>query len=145
MDEVDKEKTGFSIGTGLWQFRVMSFGLCNAPATFERIMGLVLRGLPWASCLVYLDEILVYGRSFADNVRYLREVLRRFRCAGLKLSPKKCNLFRREVAYLGHVIRSNGVVTDPTKTAAIDEWPVPNTTKDVRRFIGLCTCYSGAA
>ena len=93
------------------------------------------------TCLVYLDDVLVHGRSFADNVCCLREVLRRFRCAGLKLSPKKCNLFRREVAYLGHVISANGVATDPTKTAAIDEWPVPNATKDVRRLIGLCTYY----
>ena len=104
MDEVDKEKTAFSIGTGLWQFLVMPFGLCNVPATFERLVELVLRGLSWTTCLVYVDDILIHGRSFADNVRCLREVLRRFRFAGLKLSPKKCNLFRREVAYLGHVI-----------------------------------------
>ena len=59
-----------------------------------------------------------------------------FRCAGLKLNPKKCNLFRREVTYLGHVISADGVVTDPSKTAAIDEWPMPTTVIDVRRFVG---------
>ena len=116
----------------------MPFGLCNAPATFERLMELVLRGLPWTTCLVYLDNILVHGRSFADNVRCLREVLGRFRYA---FSPRKCKLFRREVACLGHVISANGVATDPTKIAAIDEWPVPDTTEDVRCFICLCTYY----
>ena len=62
-----------------------------------------------------------------------------FRCAGLKLSSKKCNLFRREVTYFGYVISADGVVTDPSKTPAIDEWPVPKPVKDVRRFVGLCT------
>ena len=67
MDKMDKEKTAFSVGTGYCQFRVMQFGLCNAPATFERLMELVLRGLPWTICLVYLDDVLVHGRSFVGN------------------------------------------------------------------------------
>jgi hypothetical protein len=63
----DKEKTAFSTGQGLWQFTVMPFGLCNAPATFERLMEIVLRGLTYESCLVYLDDVIVIGRTFQEH------------------------------------------------------------------------------
>ncbi|CAB4012519.1 Retrovirus-related Pol poly from transposon, partial [Paramuricea clavata] len=104
MDPADKEKTAFSIGGGLWHFRVMPFGLCNAPATFERLMDHVLAGLPWNICLVYLDDIIVHGRTFSEQLENLRKVFACLRKANLKLSPEKCNLFRREVKYLGHII-----------------------------------------
>ena len=137
----DKEKTAFSTGCGLWNFRTMPFGLCNAPATFERLMDLVLKGLPWTTCLVYLDDILSHGKSFTESVQSLREVFLRLRHAGLKLSPSKCELFRPEVTYLGHVISREGIATDPTKTAVIRDWPTPRNVKDVRKFVGLCSYY----
>jgi hypothetical protein len=94
------EKTAFSV-TGLehWQFKVMPFGLCNAPATFERLMEHVLAGLSWKVCLVYLDDVIVYGSSFSDQMENLKEVLLRLRWACLKLSPDKCIIFQREVTY----------------------------------------------
>ncbi|KAG5896052.1 hypothetical protein JTB14_011047 [Gonioctena quinquepunctata] len=107
----DREKTAFTIGSGLWQFTVMPFGLCNAPATFERLMETVLKGLSWNTCLVYLDDIIVVGRSFEDHVKNLEEVFLRLRNPGLKLSPKKCHLFQKEVRYLGHVVSGEGVAT----------------------------------
>ena len=143
MDPRDKEKTAFSTGNGLWNFRPMAFGLCNTPATFERLMDLVLKGLPWTTCLVYLDDILIHGKSFTDNVQSLRAVFLRLRHAGLKLSPSKCELFRPQVTYLGHVISCDGVTTDPDKTAAIRDWPTPHNVKDVRRFTGLCKTTNG--
>ncbi|MEM7494265.1 MAG: reverse transcriptase family protein, partial [Pseudomonadota bacterium] len=88
MSAKDKPKTAFSCGSGLWEFRVMPFGLCNAPATFERLMEAVLAGLHWKSLLVYLDDVIVFGSSFAEAQRRLTEVLERFRAAGLKLNPK---------------------------------------------------------
>ena len=97
MDEASKEKTAFSAGSGLWQFRVMPFGLCNAPATFERLMEQVLAGLPLSVCLIYLDDILVPGRNFEEELYNLQQVFERLQSAGLKLSPKKCYLFQREV------------------------------------------------
>ena len=74
MDEGSKEKTAFSAGSGLWQFRVMPFGLCNAPATFERLMEQVLAGLPLSVCLIYLDDILVPGRNFEEELYNLQQV-----------------------------------------------------------------------
>ena len=89
LDDGAKEKTAFSTGSGLWQFNVMPFGLCNAPATFERLMEQVLIGLPMSEALVYLDDILVPGRSFSQQIANLRQVFERLRKAKLKLSPKK--------------------------------------------------------
>ena len=88
LDATDKDKTAFSTGRGLWQFTVMPFGLANAPATFERLMEQVLAGLPLSTALVYLDDILVAGRSFANQMANLRVVMQRFREANMKLSPK---------------------------------------------------------
>lgn len=141
LEPKDKEKTAFSIGEGLWQFTVMPFGLCNAPATFERLMENVLRGLSWETCLVYLDDIIVLGKSFEHHLENLEQVFRRLRQANLKLNPKKCNLFRRQVNYLGHVVSDKGVAMDPGKVEAITKWPVPRDKHEVRSFLGLCAYY----
>ena len=110
-----KEKTAFSSGSGLWQFRVMPFGLCNAPATFERLMEQVLVGLPMTTALVYLDDVLVPGRSFSQQIVNLRQVFERLKKAKLKLSPKKCILYQREVRYLSHVVSEQGISQIPAK------------------------------
>ena len=87
--EEDQPKTAFTTPEGLFQFRVMPFGLCNAPATFQRLMDRVLGGLKWSSCLVYLDDIIIVGTSFmiSEHLRNLAGVLQRLRQAGLKLKP----------------------------------------------------------
>ena len=141
MAEEDKCKTAFSFGQGLWQFLVMPFGLCNAPGRFERLMEKVLEGLQWNSALVYLDDVLVYGGTFEEELGRLEEVLRRLRVANLKLSPRKCTLFQHEVPFLGHFVGRGGVRTDPEKVAAVVEWPTPASVADVRSFLGLCTYY----
>ncbi|GBO17949.1 Retrovirus-related Pol polyprotein from transposon 297, partial [Araneus ventricosus] len=112
----DKEKTAFTTGQGLWQFKVMPFGLCNAPATFERLMEAVLRGLTSEVCLVYLDDIIIVGRTFEEYLNNIRKVFQRLQKSNLKLSPKKCRFFRKDVSYLGHIISSDGVKTDSEKT-----------------------------
>jgi hypothetical protein len=141
MQKEDREKTAFSPGRGLWQFTVMPFGLCNAPATFERLMELVLAGLPWNVCLVYFDDILVHAKTFDEEVTHLREVFVRLRKANLKLNLKKCELFRSEVQYLGHVVTRQGIATDCRKVEAVRSWPVPKSKKELRSFLGLCTYY----
>ncbi|GBM63808.1 Retrovirus-related Pol polyprotein from transposon 297 [Araneus ventricosus] len=94
------------IGKGLWQSKVMPFGLCDAPATFERLMETVLRELTSEACLVYLDDIIV-GRTFEEHLNNIRKVFQRVQKANLKLCPKKCRFFRKEVSYLGHIISSD--------------------------------------
>jgi hypothetical protein len=137
----DKEKTAFSTGQGLWQFTVMSFGLCNAPATFERLMETVLRGLTSDSCLVYLYDVIVIGRTFQEHILNLRKVLERFREARLKLNLGKCQRLQKDVKYLGHIVSSEGISTDPEKLKAVREWPTPKDKHEIGSFLGLCTYY----
>ena len=113
--EEDRHKTAFCIIEGLFEFKVMPFGLCNAPATFQRLMDLVLAGLQWSHCLVYLDDIIILGNTFVDHLRNLQSVFQRLRDAGLRLKSSKCAFFQPKVQYLGHVISEEGVAADPTK------------------------------
>ena len=118
----------------------MPFGLCNAPSTFQRLMELVLAGLHWSSCLVYLDDIIIYSRTVKEHLTRLEEVLERLQAAGMKLKPKKCRLLRRKVNYLG-LVSSGGVQTDPLKVECILSWPSPTTQKELRQFLGLASYY----
>ena len=137
----DKQKTAFTTRRGLYEYNVMPFGLCNAPATFERLMETVLSGLHWQVCLIYLDDIIIFGRTFNEMISNLDTVLQRFVKSGLKLKPSKCQLFCKEVEFLGHIINENEVHTDPKKIACIADWPTPSSVKEVRSFLGLCSYY----
>ena len=141
VDENDRTKTAFVSRKGLYEFKVMPFGLCNAPATFERLMETVLAGLNWKICLIYLDDIIVTGKNFEDMIKNLDEVLSKLREAGLKLKARKCQLFAKQVEFLGHIISDKGIQTDPKKTQVVQNWPQPKTVHDVRSFLGLCSYY----
>ena len=106
-----RPKTAFCTDRGLWQLRVLSFGLCNAPATFERLMDRVLAGIPHQRCLMYLDDILAHGSSFQTALELLRLVLQRAAAVGLKLHPNKCRFMRKEVEFLGHRLGGEGIST----------------------------------
>ena len=134
VDPKDRPKTAFCTPEGLFEFNVMPFGLCNAPATFQRLMNLILGGLQLSSCLVYLDDIIVMGRSFDEHLRNLATVFDRIQEAGLKLKPAKCQFLQDQVQYLGHIVTREGIAADPSKTAVIKEWPVPTCTKEC--FLG---------
>ena len=115
----------------------MPFGLCNAPATFERLMEMILQGLLWKRCLVYIDDIIVYGKTFPETLQNLKMVFKRLRDAGLKLKPKKCELFTKEILYLGFRVSGEGVKPDPGKIEAVTDWPRPYSVTDVRAFLGF--------
>ena len=97
MDSKDKAKTAFVTRNGLYQFNVMPFGLCNAPATFERLMESVLAGLQWGICLIFLDDFIVYAKTFEEMNRSLSKMFHRLEAAGLKIKAKKCNIFAGSV------------------------------------------------
>lgn len=139
LDPNDKPKTAFVTRQGLFEFNVMPFGLCNAPATFERLMETVLSGLQWQVCLIYLDDVIVYGKTFEEMLHNL--VFEKLRAAGLKLKARKCTLFSKQVKYLGDVISEEGVETDVEKVEAVRKWPEPVNKTQVRSFIGLCSYY----
>ena len=137
----DASKTAFTSTHGLFQFNVMPFGLCNAPAIFERLMECVLAGLQWNICLIYIDDIIVFSKSMEEHLNHVDQVLQRIKDAGLKLSPKKCHFFCEQVVFLGHIVSKDGISTDPSKTEAVKEWPQQTTVTEVRSFLGTCSYY----
>eukprot|EP00731_Ephydatia_muelleri_P017571 Em0010g669a len=141
MDPADKEKTSFTTPFGLHQFRVMPFGLSNAPGTFQRLMSLVLSGLCWSTCLVYLDDIIIFSQTVDEHLQRLRDVLQRLKDAGLKIKPSKCQLLRKSVLYLGHIVSEKGVEVDPKKTSCVHSWQVPNDRECLRKFLGFASYY----
>ena len=141
MDENSKEKTAFITDQGLFQFNVMSFGLTNAPTTFQRYMDAVLAGLKWNTLLVYIDDILVFSPTFEDHVKDVENVFNRLLEANITLKATKCNLFQKELLYLGHIISADGLRPDPKKIQAILEMTEPSDVTGVRSFIGMCSFY----
>jgi hypothetical protein len=104
-------------------------------------METVLGGLAGESCLVHLDDVIVIGRTFQEHLLNLRKVFQRFREAHLKLNPEKCQLFQKEVRYLGHIVSPEGITTNSEKLEAVREWPTPRNKHEVRSFLGLCMYY----
>ena len=119
----------------------MPFGLCNAPATFQRIMEYILAGLQGDHCLVYLDDIIVFSTTFDQHVKKLRAVFNRLSAAGLKLKPSKCCFGQKSVNYLGHVVGVEGLQPDQRKVQAVLDFPRPVDGAGVRRFLGLVGYY----
>ena len=141
MEQDDKQKTAFLTTRGHFEFNVMPFGLTNAPPTFQRLMECVLAGLSGDHCLVYLDDIIVFSKTFEEHLQRLRSVLDRLRTAGLKLKLKKCHFAKQQITYLGHVISTKGVEPDGTKLAAVTAYPTPRNSKEVKQFMGLSNYY----
>ena len=141
LDGEAHEKSAFVVRGGLYSWRVMPFGLCNAPSTFERLMERVLSGLHWETLLVYLDDVIVFGKTIQEEISRLSVVFQRLKGAGLKLKPKKCDLFKQKVYYLGHIVSPEGISTDPGKIEVVKHWPVPESVKEVRSFLGLASYY----
>ncbi|UYV67434.1 K02A2.6-like [Cordylochernes scorpioides] len=141
VDEKDREKTAFITPDGLYEFQVMPFGLCNAPATFERMIDSVLGSLKWNMCLCYLDDIVVYAPTFEEHLRRLQLVLSCIQKAGLSLNHKKCLFGSRRIKILGHLVDANGIHPDPDKVEAVSKFPRPRNISELRGFLGLCSYY----
>ena len=139
--EEDRPKTAFTTPEGLYEFKVMPFGLCNAPATFQRLMDRLLNDLKWTECLVYFDHIVAIRKTFQEHVCHLGNVLLLLRQAGLKLQTTKCNFCQPEVRFLGHIISAERVAADPDMTKVISNWPTPTDKRHVQQFLGLVNYY----
>ena len=141
LDPKDREKSTFITRFGTYEFTVMPFGLCNAPATFQRLMDTVLRDILWQFVVVYIDDINVGSKTFDEHLRHLDQVFHRLEQAGLKLSPEKCFFFKEEIPFLGHVVSRDGIQTDPEKLRVIKEFPIPKDLTQLRGFIALASYY----
>ena len=137
----DREKTAFTTPFGLYEFNRMSFGLTNAPATFQRLMQHCFRDEVFDILLIFLDDIIVYSRTLAEHIERLDKVFTILRNHGLKLKMRKCSFFQSSVKYLGHVVSKNGISTDDEKIKCIVNWKVPETVKEVKSFLGFAGYY----
>ena len=135
------EKTAFITPDGLWQFKKMPFGLCNSPASFQRMMDIVLSGIKWSVCLIYLDDVIVFGRNLQKHLQRLDTVLGAIKGAGLLLKTTKCSFGETSLKMLGHIVDTYGINPDPDKIQAVEEFRWPLKGKDVEGFIGLCSYY----
>ena len=102
---------------------------------------MMLAGLHWETCLVYIDDIIIMGKDFDEHVRNVAHVFQQLREAGLKLKPTTCKLFQEKVTFLGHVVSARGVEPDPQKISCIATWPEPETLTEMRSFLGLASYY----
>ena len=137
----DVPKTAFRTQDGLWEFTVMPFGLCNAPATFMRTMNEIFRPLIGKSVVVYLDDILVYSRNLEEHREHLRQVLNLLRQHKLYGKMSKCIFAQSTVEYLGFVVSEGGMDVVSSKVKAILDWPDPANVKELRSFLGLVNYY----
>ena len=122
---------------GLYEYVRMPFGLSNAPGTVQRLMNEVFRDYLYKFILIFLDDVLAYKTNRADHLEHLRTL----RALNLKMKPKNCKLFQREVVYLSHIIGNGGAKPDPDKVSAVKHWPVPKTVKEIRSFVGFGNYY----
>lgn len=139
--EQDKHKTAFSTPMGLYEANRMPFGLQNAPSTFQRLMTCCFGDLNYINLLIYLDDIIVFSKTFEEHLERLQVVFNRLREHGLKLKPSKCHLMKKEVQYLGHVVSAEGIRTDPEKISTVADWKRPTNRKEVQQFLGFTGYY----
>ena len=137
----DIDKTAFRTHDGLYEFLVMPFGLCNAPATFQALMNDVLRPFLRRFVLVFFDDILIYSTSWADHLRHLRAVLTMLQQHQLFVKRSKCAFGVSSISYLGHIISEAGAAMDYAKVQAVADWPQPRSARAVRGFLGLVGNY----
>ena len=141
MEETSIQKTAFRTNLGQFEFLVMPFGLCNAPASFQRLMNKVFADNIGTFIAVYLDDILVFSRNIEEHWQHLRWALEKLREAKLYGRLHKCEFLKDQVDYLGFEVSPGGIKASPAKIRAVIEWPRPKSVHDVRSFLGLASYY----
>eukprot|EP00253_Pinus_taeda_P015903 PITA_15903 len=137
----DIAKTAFRTRYGHYEFVVLPFGLTNAPATFMCLMNGIFHPYLDQFVLIFIDDILIYSRNIEEHCEHLRIVLQTLRKHQLYAKFSKCDFFKEEIQYLGHVISKEGIAVDPEKIKAIMDWSIPKDVTDVRSFMGLAGYY----
>lgn len=141
LHENSRKYTAFSTDNGMFQWKVLPFGLSIAPSGFSRMMALAFAGLSPERCFSYMDDLIVIGYSEENHIQNLREIFKTCRKYNLKLNPLKCHFFQSEVGFLGHVCTDKGLRPDPTKLKVMENYPRPANKDAIRRFVAFANYY----
>lgn len=141
VDPSSIHKTAFSVERGHYEFLRMPFGLKNAPSTFQRLMDEILKGYINNICLVYMDDIIIFGTSLEEHLQNIKLIFQRLRDTNLKVQVDKCEFLRKEIDFLGHLVTQEGIKPNPKKLKAITNYPLPKTTKQIKSFLGITGFY----
>ena len=139
--EGDEWKTVFQTHLSLYKYTVMPFGLTNAPATFQVFIQETLHDILEISCVVYLDNILIFSKPDQDHDSLVKQVLERLRTTKLFTNANKCKFYKSQVKYLGYIISAQGIQMNPKKLLTIIDWPLPKTIKQIQSFLGFTNFY----
>jgi hypothetical protein len=139
--EESKSKTAFSTLSRRWQYKCLPMGITNAAPTFQRNMEIMLSGLLWKCCVVYIDDIIIYSDTFEEHMQHLEEVFKRLKQCNIVIKPSKCKLVRAETVYLGHVVGNGVLKPNPDNLKAIQDTPVPTTLQEIRSFTMMASYY----
>ena len=134
-----RAKTAFVMPFGKYEFLMVPFGLAQAPAYFQLLMNKVLKGLQFA--MTYLDDIIIFSQDESQHLEHLEIVFSHLQEAGLKMKHSKCDFFKSEIHYLGHLISPEGMSPLPNKLDSIKHMPAPNSAKEIKQFLGLTGYY----
>ncbi|GBG87374.1 hypothetical protein CBR_g45433 [Chara braunii] len=137
----DQRKTAFQTRYRLYEFVVMSFGLYNAPGTFQHAINRIFHDYLDKFVIVYLDDILIFSRTVEEHVAHLDKVLSLLRQHKFKINGEKCEFGRTRILYLGHEISAEGLKPDDAKVASIRDWPRPKFVTEMRSFLGMTDYY----
>src|SRR2546423_10244969 len=137
MDKKDIEKMVFITSEELYEFLVMTFRLCNTPATFQKLMHEVLGNLIYTKALVYLDDIIIHSKTFEQHLKDINEVIGKLRDAKLMSKESKCEFCASEIKFLGHIIGKDGRKVDPDKVEKVNNYSRPENISQLRGFLGL--------
>ena len=136
----DQHKTAFVTPFGLYQYKMMPFGLSGAPASFQRLMDHLIRGCQEFAA-AYLDDLIIFSATWEEHLQHLGEILERLKQANLTAKPGKCQFGMSDCVYLGHRVGGGSVQPEVSKLDAVESFPTPTTKKDVRAFLGLTGYY----
>ena len=141
-EEDSKALTVFTVRPlGFYECERMPFGLTNAPATFQHLMQSCLGNLHLQYCIIYLDDIIVFSKTLEEHLVRLQAIFEKLKKAELKLKPSKCEFFKKELTYLGHVVSKNCIQIESKKVKAIWKWPIPTNVTEVHSFLGFTKYY----
>lgn len=141
MAKGEEFKTAFQTHHDHFEYNVMPYGVTGGPATFQAVMNIILEPLLRKCVVVFIDDILIYSKSWEDHLKHIQEVLSILQQHKFHVKLTKCSFAKQQLAYLGHIVSIKGVATDPLKIKTVQDWPQPQNVKDVRSFLGMVDYY----